>query len=124
MSWPNVLTLVRAHLTSTLGVPVSTRLPGELEQSMPRVRIAVAGGSDDGLNDFPSVDVECFTADEGAMWDLAERARDAMLDLRNKAVGGKLVDTVTTTLRPMDVDYENPAVHRSVSTFSLTLRQQ
>lgn len=122
--FPNAATLVIAHLSTTLGVRVVTRLPGTLTAAMPLVRITVAGGSDDGLNDEPVVDVEAFAASEGAMWTLIEDAREAMHDLAGRAVGGKLVDSVGTIARPFWLDYENKDVHRAVSTYRLTLRLQ
>lgn len=114
--------LAVTYLSGALSVRVVTIVPATI--APPLVRVARAGGSDDFHNDYARLDVEVFGSSRGQMWDYAERARDAMHLLAGNAVGGRLVDTVSTDVAPFWLDYGNPAVHRAIATYRLTLRAQ
>lgn len=118
----DVEAVVVTHLTATVGA-TSTALPGDLEGSLPRTRVAVGGGSDDGVTDEALVDVESFADTRAGAADLAEDSRQAMLGLAASTAGGPLVDWVRTATRPVWVDYKNPAVHRFVATYRVALRR-
>lgn len=118
----DVEALAVAYLKPLLGVRVTTDVPGNLEQILPLVRVVRGPGTDDGLNDAPLLDVECFAATRGALWDVTEQTRDALHQLSGNTVNGRLIDSVTTAAGPTRLDYENPAVHRSVASYRLTLR--
>jgi hypothetical protein len=121
--WPDVEATVRGYLAGVLAGRVVTVLPSQLEASLPVTRVTRGPGSDDGVTDGPLLDVETFAATRGAMWDLAEETRQALHKLAGKAHGGVLVDTVTTAVGPVYVDYGNPAVQRAVASYRLALRQ-
>ena len=125
MRWPDLHRLAVAYLRPALGdVRVVTRVPGNLADVLPVVRVTRGPGSDDGITDAPLLDVEVFAADEGAMWTLAEDARQAMHALAGQSVDGALVDSVTTSVGPVAVDYGNPAAHRAVASYRVEMRQQ
>lgn len=123
MGWPDVELVVGTGLRGTIAGRVVTVLPTKLESLLPVTRVTRGPGPDDGITDAPLVDVETFAATRGAMWELAEDTRQAMLALAGRAAAGALVDTVATVTGPTWVDYENPAVQRAVATYRLQLRQ-
>jgi len=123
MTWPDLQLLAVDYLSLVLGVRVSTRTPADLETVMPMVRVRRGPGADDGITDSPLLDVETFAATEREAWDLAEYARQAIHELQGKAVGGQLVDAVSTASSPTSVDWENPAVERFVASYRINLRQ-
>lgn len=114
--------LAVAYLNAALDVRVTTDIPANLEQVLPIVRVIRGPGGDDGLTDAPLLDVECFAGNRSGLWDLTEQTRDALHALAGTAVNSRLVDTVTTASGPVRLDYGNPAVHRSVASYRLTLR--
>ena len=120
--YADVEAVVVAHLSSTVAA-TSAALPEDLEGSLPRNRVAVGGGSDDGITDEALVDVESFAGTRAAAADLAEDTRQALLALGASNAGGALVDWVRTATRPVWVDYQNPAVHRFVATYRVALRR-
>ena len=116
--------IVRAHLVAETGHGAGTSTPPDLEQRTdPFHRVSRAGGADDGITDAPLVDVETFAPSRHAAAQAAEEARAAMHALKANAVVGTLVDTVDTATGPVWLDYANPAVHRYVATYRLTLRR-
>lgn len=123
MRFADVELVVRTALAAALpGVRVVSVLPSTLVP--PVVRVARGPGGDDRVHDMPAVDIDCFAATRSAMWILAEDVRQAMLDLRNSAAGGSLIDSVTTRSGPMFLPYGNPDVQRAVAVYGLTLRIQ
>jgi hypothetical protein len=122
--WPDVEFIVGAYLRASLtGTRVVTKLPANLEASLPLVWVARGPGSDDGFTDSPLMDVAAFAASRAEMWSLAEDAREAMHALAGRAVNGALVDTVDTAVGPVWLDYENDAVNRAVASYRLALRR-
>jgi hypothetical protein len=122
-SWPDVEMVVGAYLRATLNARVVTKLPSSLESAMPLVWVARGPGSDDGITDYPLMDVAAFAASRAEMWQLAENTREAMHSLAGRAVSGALIDTVDTATGPVWLDYENDAVNRAVATYRLALRR-
>lgn len=119
MSWPNLETLVSDRLSSVLGVAAGPETPADLSLYL---RVTVASGDDDSLNDRTLVDVEAFAPTRDGATNLAEDARMVMLGMAATNNGGGLVDTVTTALRPRWVDYRNPDVERVVSAYRIVCR--
>ncbi|MDX2538881.1 tail completion protein gp17 [Streptomyces scabiei] len=110
---------MRAHL---VGVRVTDEVPARVETLGPVVVVQVAGGADAHTSDTATIDVEAFAADRAAMWQLAERARQAVHALAAAVAGGVVIDTVDTLQRPVPVPYANPAVRRAIATYTLTTR--
>lgn len=121
--WPDIEVAVmkgmRTHLT---GVRVTAEVPPGVETLGPVVVVQVAGGADSHTSDTATIDVEAFAADRAAMWQLAERARQAVHALAAAVAGGVVIDTVDTLQRPVPVPYGNPGVRRAIATYTLTTR--
>jgi hypothetical protein len=123
MRWADVELTVITHLRAVTGARVVSRLPANLTDVMPVVRVTRGPGTDDGVTDAPLVDVEVFAGNVDTMWPLAEDVREAMHDLRGRAIDGALIDNVTTATAPVHLDYENPAVQRAVASYRLAQRK-
>lgn len=127
MSWPHLEKLAVNVLTSTeTGVVAATKTPDDLEAQAVKGfhRVTRGPGADDGVTDSPLLDVESFGTTETDAWDLAEGARQALHKLRGRAVNGVLVDTVSTAVGPVLVDWGNPGIHRYVASYRFAFRQQ
>lgn len=121
--WPDMELAVMKGLRSRLaGVRVTDEVPARVETLVPVVVVQVAGGADTHTCDTVTIDVEAFGADRAAMWQLAERARQAVHALAATMAGGVVIDTVDTDQRPVPVSYGNPAVRRAIATYRLTTR--
>lgn len=121
--WPDLIRAVRPTLVSELGHKVATKVPPQVEQELPFTRLSRGPGSDDGITDRPLLDVETFHSNENDAFDLAETTRQAILAMSGRAVDGALVDTVSTVVGPVEVDYGNPAVVRIVASYRFAFRR-
>lgn len=83
--------------------PTVTATPAEFEP--PMVLVQRSGGEDDGITDYPSVEVTCFGETRQDAWRMAEQCRQMILAAACTAVEvdgfplGVLVD-VTSTVTP------------------------
>ena len=126
MSWAVPEKVLRRMLIERGGVDptrVSTSTPGNLEDVLPYYRLTTVRGSDDGLTDSAIVDIEVFHRTRSEAADEAERIRSVVLDLGGRADSeGHLVDQVTTSGRPIWLDYRNAAIHRYVASYEISTR--
>jgi hypothetical protein len=121
--WPDVELAVIKAVRERLGGPrVTDEVPARVETLGAVVVVQVAGGADDRITDTVTVDVAAFAADRTAMWQLAERVRQAVHALAATMAGGVVIDTVDTEQRPVEVPYGNPGVRRAIATYRLTTR--
>lgn len=126
MRWVDVEKVVAARLTAALAVPADSETPEVLEGKT-FLRVMVASGDDDGINDSPTVDVEAFAPSRRGAYLLAEDARLVMLGMAGRDPSGdgrELIDSVSTAVRPRWVDYRNPKVDRVVAAYRVTTRLQ
>ncbi|MEV8396283.1 hypothetical protein ACFVAF_34585 [Streptomyces sp. NPDC057596] len=121
--WPDIeLAVMKALRPRLPGVRVTDEVPAKVETLLPVVVVQLGPGADDLISDTVTIDVQAFAVDRGAMWKLAEQAREAMLSLSGTYAGGLPVDTVDTESRPVEVPYGNPALRRAVASYRLTTR--
>lgn len=126
--WPDIRPVAVAHLTTALGLAqgrVATKVHQNVDTFDRFVRIARGPGSDDSVTDSFLLDAETFTltAAPDDAWPLAEDVRQAMHALAGRVVNGVLIDSVSTSAAPTEVDYGNPKVVRFVASYRLNLRQ-
>lgn len=132
VDWPDVHDVLITYLGATLpaGVVVDTEKPAVIPAEG-AVRVLRVGGRDDGITDYPRVEVACY---HGGGFDacraLGERCRQLLL-----AIGGHgvpdvpghtkpvLVDRCRTDTPPEPVPYDNPDTERWVGFFQLELRR-
>lgn len=122
--WPLVEPLVIAWLNARLEpTRAATDVPGNVEtRTEGFIRVTRTPGSDDGVTDFPGVDIEAFHPQRLEAARLAERARAEVHALAASEEATALVDDAETTSGPAWV-YYGPNVHRYVATYSLALRR-
>lgn len=89
------------------------------------IRINRVGGTDDGITDYPRVEISCYAPTYDAMHALAEAVRDRMLTLGGEAfvVDGRRVtiDFARTDTPPEQVPYDNPDRKRAAGWYLLGL---
>ncbi|MEV6906741.1 hypothetical protein [Amycolatopsis sp. NPDC051071] len=75
------------------------------------------GGSDDGITDYPRMEIACYDKDRAQAWQLAEQCRQLVLGSVKTRVGGVLVDNARTDNPPTQVPYSTSENVRRVQSF-------
>lgn len=132
--WPDIEALLRDRLTPALVArldPDGTRQLGAATDTPTLegrwfLKLTLVTGSDDGVTETSRVDLETFAPTRGDAHDFGLAAREELHALAGTARpdGSGLIDTVTTTQRPVWVTYNNPAIHRFVGSYSVAVRRQ
>lgn len=96
--------------------------PPDLFAKLPFVRLRDIGGNDDGLTDFPLVDVDVFhfTFDQARA--LAKGIRARLLSYPHHA-GTTVLDKVRTAMRPHDVPWDDDRVARFYASYTISARR-
>ncbi len=100
---------------------VRTKLPVPIQPELPLVQVLRSPGREDYVTTYPHVDIECFAADEGTLWDIVKITHDGIRDLGGHEVSGQLVDQTLTISDPSQVFWAAD-VQRSVAVYELQLR--
>lgn len=104
-TWPDAETTVMALLSPVARTVTSTPSP----LTPPIIRVQRVGGSDDGLSDFPRMEIACYGVDRAQAWAMAEQVRQLVLAAPRTAVatsaGPVLVDSARTDNPPVQVPY-------------------
>jgi hypothetical protein len=110
-----------------LGLAV-TSTPPDLQDKLPVLRIQrIGGSSEDGVSDYPEVNIQAFTArdsaDPRASHDLMATVRNRMDNILGLSVaGGGLLDRATLTTGPIETPWPDAAIAVVQATFRLTTR--
>jgi hypothetical protein len=99
--FPDAETVLLALLESL--APTVTATPADLVA--PLIRVQRVGGSDDGITDYPRMEIACHGKDRAQAWQLAEQCRQLILGSIRTRVAGVLIDTVRTDNPPTQVPY-------------------
>lgn len=83
--------------------PTVTATPADLVA--PLIRVQRVGGSDDGITDYPRMEIACYGKDRAQAWQLAEQCRQLILGSVRTRVGGVLIDNARTDNPPTQVPY-------------------
>lgn len=126
MAWVNPEVMLRVMLAEQHGelTDYGVSTPSDLATRLPFHRLTLVRGADDTLTDVTVVDIESFAGSRALAGQEAEAIRTVMLALQGKADAENrwLIDSVTTILRPVWLDYRNPDIHRYVATYQLATR--
>lgn len=116
-----------AYLETNTDLPGDTVLPGdEVGEGFLVNRV---GGEDDGITDYPRVEVTWFAHTRAREQQLGEQGRQLLLVLGGQAVtydGGEhrvIVDFCATDTPPDSVPYENPDRRRNAAYYRAGLRR-
>lgn len=121
-AWPDVhdvLPLLFADLGATV---VGPRLPPDLQDRLPLIRVRGIGGADDRITDRNRVDVEAYAGDYPTSRDLAEAARQRLLAFPHITSAGN-VDWVETESRPAEIPHDDQAVRLVAATYRISFRR-
>lgn len=133
--WPDLEALLLDRLVPLIAsglmpadaaiLSASTDLPADLAGTW-HLRVRVISGSDDGVTEQSRVDVDAFAPTREMAYDLAKLARTSMEGLAATARvdGSGLIDGVSTTQRPVWVDYANPDIQCFQTAYVVSVRQQ
>jgi hypothetical protein len=95
----------------------------------PLIRVQRAGGPDDGLTDYPDLEVLCFGTDRRNAWQLAEQVRQLILAaqgteiLLEDAALRVTIDHSETTTSPDQVQWADPGQKVVSATYQLQMRR-
>lgn len=102
--------------------PTVTATPADLVP--PLIRVQRVGGSDDGITDYPRMEIACYGKDRAQAWQLAEQCRQIVLGSVRTLAGGALIDNARTDNAPNQIPYVTTEdVRRVVSYFRLAVRR-
>ncbi|WP_052371955.1 hypothetical protein [Amycolatopsis taiwanensis] len=71
----------------------------------PLIKVNRVGGSDDGITDYPRVEVSCYGHDHAEARRLGEQCRQVILGSVRTVAAGALIDSVRTDNPPTRVPY-------------------
>jgi hypothetical protein len=128
--YPDVEDMLMAYL-SELGYAVDTVVPPDGQNGIEIVRL---GGTDDGITDYPRVEISCYSSDRDTARNMAETVRQAM---RHEVITASevvytdgdginwrvQVDRSDTDTPPENVGYKNPDRRRKPAFYRLALRR-
>jgi hypothetical protein len=117
--FPDAETVVMTLLEPA--APTVTATPADLVP--PLIRVQRVGGSDDGITDYPRMEIACYGKDRAQAWQLAEQCRQLVLGSVRTHVGGVLIDNARTDHSPTQVSYENADLRRIIAYFRLSWRR-
>lgn len=107
---------------------VATNVPPDPDGTLawlPLLRVRCNGGGDNRTTDVSRVDVDAFAASKAAASDLAEAARQRLLNRGRAHVGDVWVlDGIRTDSKPHEVPYvDNPPPYRYTAAYSVSARR-
>lgn len=103
------------------GMRTCTELPADLAGVLPVVQVVTVGGAGSRFTDSPRVAIDVYAATYGAARSLALEIKDQLRFLRGPADPGAVVQSVRVDSEPANRPYENPAVRRMGSSYTVTL---
>lgn len=106
--------------------PADTVTPEKI--TTPVIRVLRVGGSDNGITDFPRVEVSCFAPTRNQAREMSELCRQVILASKASSVeipDGPTVyiDNARTDTPPQQVPYDNPDLTRAQAYYRFALRR-
>lgn len=115
-AFPDAETVVMALLEPV--APTVTATPAKWDGEI--IRVQRVGGSDDGITDYPRMEIACYGPDRVTAWRLAERCRQLILASIRHVVdtaAGLLIDNARTDKPPTQIPYSTTEDVRRVMAY-------
>lgn len=135
MTFPDVPKAV-AHLVADLVQPgyvpgsmpdrADIATPPDLQAQLPFVRVGRTGGTDDGVTDTATVEVDCFAATRDEALAVAEAVRDRLTlsyNLVNVDGSTVLLEQASTAVGPRDMPWLATGVRRLNAVYRIGTRR-
>lgn len=113
---------VFADLSAAVSATAVARLPPDLQQMLPVIRVRRLGGGDDRWTDSPRADVEVYAATRAVAVPLAELLRQRLLSGPH-ATGHGVIDRAVTEVGPQEIPYEDQDIRLVTATYRVALRR-
>lgn len=125
VEWPDIEDVLMAYLAQATGETTDTEAPEDGESGISINRV---GGEDDGITDYPRVEISCYAPTRNAARQMSGTVRQDLLILGGQSVTlpdatSVYVDFCRTDVPPESVQYANPGRHRHVAFYRLGLRR-
>lgn len=101
---------------------VAEETPENLQDVFPFVRVALVAGTDDGITDRGTYDIDVFAATRAAAHGLAERIRTAFIGYPHR-VGSAVIDTVYTEQKPQRLPWDDENTRRFGAIYQVSVRR-
>jgi hypothetical protein len=121
LRFPDVQRVLVADLETLAGVNhTGTETPEDLAGALPYIRVLRVGGGSDRLNDYATVDVDCFAATYTAAEQLAERVRQRLVGPPPPIA---VLDRATCEVGPRELPWGDGQIRRFAATFQIAARR-
>lgn len=89
----------------------------------PMVQVQRVGGEDDGITDWPVVQVTCYGGTRAAAWQMAEDCRQRILASQGEVPAGILIDFARTVTPSQQIPDPRADLRVVTATYRLGLRR-
>lgn len=96
--------------------------PENLQDVFPFVRVGLVAGTDNGITDQGTYDIEVFDRTRAAAYGLAERIRTAFIGYPHR-VGNVVLDTVYTEQKPQRLPWDEENTRRFGAIYRVSARR-
>lgn len=121
MRFPDVQRVLVADLETVAGDGhTGIETPEDLASALPFIRIRRSGGGSDRLNDFATVDVDCFAATYTEAEQLAERVRQRVVGPPPPIA---VLDRATCEVGPRELPWGDGQIRRFAATYQIAARR-
>jgi hypothetical protein len=97
--------------------------PGKFDGHIPYIRVVKIGGSDNGVTDFPTLDIDSFDVDRNDVRTRLEHVRTLLAPRTRLGGSGAIIDSVRMNTSPRWLPWANDSISRFGMTVSLGLRR-
>lgn len=122
LRFPDVQRVLVADLEAVAGVDhTGIETPEDLAAALPFIRIRRSGGGSDRLNDFATVDVDCFATTYTEAEQLAERVRQRVVGPPPPIA---VLDRATCEVGPRELPWGDGQIRRFAATYQIAARRR
>ncbi len=122
LRFPDVQRVLVADLETLAGAGhTGVQTPEDFAGLLPFIRVLRAGGGSDRLNDYPSIDVDCFAGTYAAAELLAEQVRQRLV---GPPPAQPLFDSAYCQVGPRELPWGDGEIRRFAATYTVTTRRR